>query len=265
VATESEVAVKSLPKRLKTMAGVSLADLESLSLRDRVESKAIAPVSVLPELVDALADDFDVLEHQGLRSQLYSNLYFDTEGLDCYVEHHNNKQPRYKLRYRSYVRSRVAFLEVKEKLNTGRTTKHRMQTDDSGLLTADESNLVFTTTGRNAESLQPVLLVDYTRITFASKAGDERVTLDLDLTFSGPANRTTFDSLLIFEVKQAELMRNSPAMTALRLCGLRPSSMSKYCVGVATCMETVKANRFKPLLGRLHGLQASDVDFKGPS
>lgn len=230
---------------------VTLAELEWLSLRDRVESKAIMPLALTPHLIRELSGEFLVLEHERSRSQLYRNLYFDTEDLDFYTDHHNKKLHRHKIRYRSYVDSDVSFLEVKQKLNTGRTVKHRTRVDDVGVVDDDQAALIREHTGHEPDLLAPVITIDYHRVTFAAWAGDERVTLDFGLTFSSDDRRLALDSMVIFEVKQAELMHHSPAMEALRRCGLHTTSMSKYCAGVASCVDAVKTNRFKPLLGRI--------------
>jgi len=244
-------------QKLGEFESLGLAELDALALQDRVETKSLASTTVLPQMLDELSKGFVILEHQGRRSQLYRNVYFDTQCFDFYTAHHNQKRHRCKVRYRSYVESDVSFLEIKEKLNTGRTIKHRMRTWNLDELSADEFSLIRDNTGHEPSRMSPVVTVEYDRLTFGARSNDERVTIDLGLTFSTGSTTTRLEDLMIFEVKQDRLRHHSPAMEALNRCGLHPTSMSKYCVAVATCIDTVKVNRFKPLLRRLTELQTT--------
>ena len=70
------------------------------------------------------------------------------------------------------------------------------------------------------DGLQAALRTDFDRVTLLG-AAQERVTLDVGLSFSGPGVDHALPGLCVVEVKQARLMARSPVMVALRACGAR--------------------------------------------
>ena len=52
-------------------------------------------------------------------------------------------------------------------------------------------------------------------------------------------------NLVIAELKQERVSRNSPFAAALKKRLIRPGSISKYCLGVALLKENAKRNAFK--------------------
>ena len=55
----------------------------------------------------------------------YKSLYYDTEDWKFYLDHHNGRVNRNKIRFREYVGSKLTFLEIKLKNNKGKTIKKR--------------------------------------------------------------------------------------------------------------------------------------------
>ena len=61
--------------------------------------------------------------------QDYRSLYYDTVDRQFFLDHHNERVNRYKVRFREYVNSGLSFLEVKCKNNKKKTIKNRIQVD----------------------------------------------------------------------------------------------------------------------------------------
>ena len=56
---------------------------------------------------------------------------------------------------------------------------------------------------------------------------------------------TKQNNIVIIEIKQEKLNRNSVFYNLMKENGVRPSSMSKYCIGTSLLNQNLKANRFK--------------------
>lgn len=236
---------------------IGLAELDAVSLLDRVDTKAVLSRSAVPRLLMALMEDYVVLEHEDTRCSSYSSLYFDQLNLQMFKQHHDGLLPRYKFRTRTYLDSGLTFFEVKRKSNQGRTVKSRVRIPArSDYLGSAESALVREHTGFEAHTFRPSVEVRYRRIMLTDRANTERVSLDLDLSFNGmgAGADVSFEPAAICEVKQARFNRASPALRALRDVGARTGSMSKYCIGVTMCRPDVRHNAIKPALRRLESV-----------
>ena len=105
----------------------ALKDINKLKLMDRVDSKFVVPVQLLPLLLQESQRQYSLLSINGVQRSNYSNVYFDTDGFNYYLMHHNGKLNRVKVRHRHYVDTATAFIELKFKNNKGRTLKTRIQ------------------------------------------------------------------------------------------------------------------------------------------
>lgn len=104
----------------------SLADQSSSALMDRVDTKYLIDAAELNQCLAELTAEYTVLEMNGCRGMAYDTLYFDTPGRQLYLDHHNGKLNRVKVRTRHYRATGERFLEVKVKTNKLRTSKQRM-------------------------------------------------------------------------------------------------------------------------------------------
>jgi hypothetical protein len=248
--------VGDLASQLDELDAVDLEQLDRAQLHDRVESKVILRTDHLPDAINALRDDYLVLQHLGDRVQGYSNTYFDSIELRNYHEHHNQLGRRLKLRYRTYENSDLTFFEVKRNVS-GRTLKERRRTLRPGVkLHADDAAFFAQRTGWDPHEVVPSLTVDYRRILLVKRDYSERVTIDLDIRFRSDRGATTPIGLAICEFKQPRLDRRSPAMAAM---SRRPQQFSKYCMGLASCDPTLRRNRFKKVFRSLETLGAQPV------
>lgn len=230
--------------KLEALEPISLDEMDNVKLMNRTDTKCIFSVDLLNQLLDEFSSHYRVLFHAGTRAAYYRTLYFDTPELKFYKDHHNGREKRFKLRIRNYVESNLNYLEIKHK-RYGRTDKKRIITEPfAGNFGVDEERFIY---GLLEERmvLKPVMWNNFHRITLVNKFLPERVTIDLDLTFEQGDKRVSFDRLIIGEIKQERVNYNSPILNLLKKSGVRPSGMSKYCLGIAVLQEGVKKNTFK--------------------
>lgn len=241
---------------LNRLQAVSLDELSKASLMDRTDTKFFFPAQALPELLELVGNHYGVLEMNGLRCIPYESLYFDTAGFDLYLQHHNGKGKRHKIRYRRYVNSNKTYFEIKLKTPQGRTIKNR--TTVPGIcvpLGQKAAHLLEQHTLLTPQDIEPVLWVWYYRITLMSLNFPERVTIDLGLHFINPLKQATWQNMCILEVKQNSANRHSVVVDTLKQLHIHPKSLSKYCIGVATTYPQLKHNQFKSKLLQIEKIE----------
>jgi len=236
--------------KLAPMTPISLDEMSHIRLMDRLDTKYVANASLLPRILDMMQDKFKVQTIDGVRVADYATQYFDTDPLDFFTMHQNGKLNRQKIRIRTYVDSKLSFLEIKNKNNKGRTSKKRVKTASSHVSTMDElgegkafleENSMFPTS-----MLRPVLENSFYRMTFVNKKETERITIDFDLSFKNYQTGIDreFDNLVVLELKQDGRER-SDFRHILHQLRIQPSSFSKYCMGTVLTNPNAKYNRFK--------------------
>ena len=236
---------------------ISLDEMDSVKLQKRVDTKYVFSSALLPALLQAMLPDYRLLHVQGTAGTAYRTLYLDTTDHRHFQDHHNTRTFRNKVRYREYIGSQLTYLEVKRKTGAGRTDKVRMRVPGiPEMPSADQVRFIHEATGRR-EELRPALWNHFTRFTFVNRRAPERLTMDLDLTFSDPAKHRSLGDIVVAELKQERADRDSPFVRLMKSHGIRPSSMSKYCVGMLMLGRPVKHNAFKELMLRLERLRRS--------
>lgn len=224
----------------------SLQEQEAVSLPDRTDSKFLMPMEILPLFLEALVDNHTLLEWGEDRLFTYENTYFDTAELKHYHDHHNGKRNRYKCRYRRYLETDTAYLELKLKSNKLRTVKNRIPWPP--VARQDESTL------KVENFTMPVLHVNYQRVSLWNRVTNERLTVDFGLKYSTAEGGEwiVLTDVFIAELKRFGKAHGSPFVREARSYGFQPGGFSKYCIGIClTHGSTVKRNRFKSLLGRI--------------
>ncbi len=230
---------------LTTFRPITLKEMDSVKLMDRTDTKFTFSSSQLCDVLSQIKDNYRILEIESKRKSVYKTLYYDTENLKLYLDHHNGHLNRYKIRHRTYVDSNTGFLEVKFKSNKARTIKERIKKVVTPMKW-DEDTMAFLNEKLpfNASSLKPVLWVNYKRITLVSNDLTERVTIDVDLEFISGDVVKKMDNLVIAEVKQDK--KNASAfLSHMKEKHIRVGSISKYCLGIALTKSYVKKNNFK--------------------
>lgn len=233
---------------------VTLEQMESVKLMNRIDTKFLANREQLLQILKSAQADYLAQEIDGKRIATYDTLYYDTADLQMYLRHHDRQLKRQKIRIRRYVDSNLMFLEVKNKTNTGRTKKKRreLQLSDFPLhlqeevhKTAELEQFFAKRSSFPPESLLPQERTQFQRITLVNKEYTERLTIDINLVWTNVrnGNSTTYDNLVVIELKQ-DGMIDSHMKHILRDLRIMPCKMSKYCMGVALTTPDIKKNRF---------------------
>lgn len=233
-----------------TFEPISLAEMDSVKLMNRIDTKFLIGAAQLPELLRMAQSQYRIVEIEGKRIIPYSTIYFDTDSSIMYMMHHNRKLNRYKIRMRSYIDSGITFLEIKWKNNKGRTSKKRIEIPaeqfDSMVMEEKEQLFVTAKTPFEPTSLLPQIQNYFKRITLVDKGLTERVTLDVELAYKKLSNGETknVDGLVIVEMKQDGAYKSHFRDYLNQLC-IHPGSISKYCLGMVLVNPLLKKNRFK--------------------
>lgn len=236
-----------IEKILVVYESISLQDVSRVELMDRVDRKFVMPVEQLPYLLHQLNDNYFVQEINHKRTAGYSTLYYDTPDFYFYHSHVNGKLNRTKVRTRRYDDVDIQFLEAKLKSNKGRTTKIRIKRESFNGM--DKEGVDFL--GKHIDfvdtnQLKPILTNKFSRMTLVNKAFNERITIDVDLSFKkyDRTKELLSPSLCIVEIKQNR-RGYSPIGLALRDMRIKRRGISKYCLGISQLFDEVKANRYK--------------------
>lgn len=231
---------------LNSFEPISLKEMDRVKLMDRTDRKYNFNISLLPELLKMVRDDYRALEVEGTRMSRYETLYYDTPEFDLFQNHHNGKMNRYKIRLRRYVETKLTFFEVKFKNNKGRVIKNRVKnTNAENSITDNSRQLLESVAGMTPESIEPKLWVNYNRVTLVNNKQEERITIDLDLEVKNNEAEADFTGLVIIEVKQAKV-HETPFVKCLKKMHIRKGGTSKYCLAVSKLIPDIKKNNFKP-------------------
>lgn len=226
------------------MDTISLSEMDNVKLMNRTDTKCIFSAEMLHTLLQKCASDYRVLFHASTSSAFYKTLYFDTPDLRFYKDHHNGREKRYKVRIRNYTESDLFFLEIKQK-RYGRTDKKRIKIEGfTDTLNPEQAGFLNEVTQTHYD-IKPVMWNNFHRITLINKNMPERVTIDTGLSFDYNGTKAENHQLVIGEIKQEKSNHRSPILNLLKKAGVRPSGMSKYCLGIALLNNQVKRNAFK--------------------
>ena len=225
-------------------------------LQARRDRKYLLPAGQVADvLLDAAAevDRLRALDIDGRRQFRYESLYFDTDDHISYLGAAHRRPQRFKVRTRTYLDTSTSMLEVKVRSPRGATVKHRhpYQMADRDRLTADGRAFVASIepVGEVVDGLRPALRTTYRRATVLCGDGAARATIDSALEWRSPAGAgTTLPGLALIETK------TSGAPCALDRVlwrhGVRPTTISKYCTGLAALHPELPANKWHRVLWR---------------
>ncbi len=237
----------------------SLAEVGRANLLNRVDTKYIVTPAVLAKVLAKHIDNYAILAVNEKVCLGYETIYFDTDDLAMYKEHHNGKNHRYKVRYRQYEETGDKFIEVKEKIKN-RTAKQRLRIDRFTYPIAKGLEcLVNDCTPYNPKQLEPKLTTKFKRITLINKKACERITIDLNISFSNEYDASySLGNCAIVEIKRDKEDIFSAFARSLKKQGVLPLAISKYCLGTIALNNKVKYNRFKPRLRKVEQLIAKE-------
>ena len=227
---------------------VSLTDLDRVELMNRIDLKFCFHIDQAPAIFEAIKNNYSALEIEGETIFNYYNTYFDTPDNQMYLNHHNGKLNRYKIRVRRYNQTNNSFLEIKFKNNKGRTIKKRVsRTDVNAPFDRSELDFISRITPFTGNELCPKIINTFKRITLVNNNFTERVTVDFAPGFKNPNNEVTLQNLVIVEIKQDKAGASALLAQTLRALKITNKGFSKYCIG-RSLIENIKKNNFKPFL-----------------
>jgi VTC domain len=258
---------------LSTYDPITLAWLQAKSeLMEREESKYLIHVKHLEQILNNLQDEYEILDIAWNREFTYENVYFDTDDYFFYHQHLNQDKSRTKIRTRKYVDSHLDFIEYKQKI--GKVIKKERITiweEDYGHTTPDTINFLESCFEKYYDQdkkfqLLPTLRNQYKRITLCHKTKKERVTIDMQISYSEPDTdkiSLSLPHLAIIECKHAE---KKPYFSELMKQQQIPevSLCSKYCLWAYYLGKTQKYSSFLPTIiyiDTLKNTQGVSVNF----
>lgn len=225
---------------------ISLDEIQSVRLMNRVDTKFAINSSLLSEILPSLISGYRILSVDGVTLSSYRTVYLDTSEADMYLLHHNRRKVRQKVRLREYIESGLRWFEVKLKDNHGRMDKKRVALHSlQEFKTSESTHLLESVTPYSVNELVPQLENSFRRITLVNKELTERVTIDMDIAF---LNLTTgmsaaLNGLVVVEVKQSGYAQ-SKIINELANRHVRKLNLSKYCIGMALTNSKLKHNNF---------------------
>jgi hypothetical protein len=237
---------------LESYDSITLEQMDSVKLLDRTDTKYVFNISKLEGILKELSDHYFVLFATGSRITRYESLYYDSEQLDLYKAHHNERSNRYKVRFRRYVNSDLKFFEIKFKNNKGRTIKNRVKVSSIHDGITDEAKSLLEKHTSFPFEIKPAIWVNYSRITLVSKDLSERLTFDMDIIVHNEEQKKYIDTLVIAELKQAKTSIRSVFTQTMLKQRIQAGSISKYCYGITQLNGTIRKNNFKPQLTTLN-------------
>ncbi len=231
---------------------ITLKQMDRVKLMNRVDTKFAFSIKQFQEILHELKDYYDILEIENTRTPFYESLYFDEADFKFFQDHHNGKTDRFKVRFRKYVESNLFFLEIKHKIK-GRTDKTRIQVESIPENLSDDHLAFINENIPELKNLEAKMWNSFHRITLVNKTANERLTLDYDLNFKWEEENIHLDNLVIAELKQESVKRNSVFYQLMKKHHIRPYRLSKYCIGSIELygQNYLKFNRFKKKLLQL--------------
>ena len=240
--------MNNLDSIISNFSPISLAEMDNVKLMSRTDTKFAFPINKLPLLLNSIIPYYNILTINGKTKQEYNSLYYDTDDRKFYLDHHNQRVNRNKIRFREYVGSNLTFLEVKTKNNKKRTIKKRIKVDSIPNELSDQHiEYIYNIIGEKI-NVHAKQRINFNRFTFVHKKNKERLTIDLDLQFKNKDNASDLKHVIIAEVKQERMSRSSDFMRIAKEMSILPVRLSKYCISTLKLNPTMKHNRFKKKL-----------------
>ena len=237
---------------------ISLDEMASIRLMNRIDSKYLANEEQLSRLLTLAQDDYMVQSIDGIRQSEYSTQYLDDRFNTMYLNHHNGRLTRQKVRIRTYVDTGDNFFEVKLKNNHGRTKKKRIHLTGADTYVQEGAAEFLEEHGMLSiplSDMMPKVANHFKRITLVNNARTERLTIDRYLSFHNVETGLDrfMENLVVIEVKR-DGNTYSPIQELLRELRIFPSGFSKYCIGMALTTPGIKRNMFNERIRKIEKL-----------
>ncbi len=226
---------------------ITLEQMSSIRLMNRTDTKFVTNKENLARLLELTQGQYYAQSIDGNKVANYMTTYWDTNEHLFYMEHHNKRAPRQKVRVRTYLDSGITFLEVKTKNNHGRTKKKRIEVAEHAMsYEGEKEEFVQGLVHRNLDGIHPTVRNIFHRITLVNYGKTERLTIDYDVQFLNYETgvETNVGPLVIIELKRDGNVF-SPVLSMLKRLRIKPSGFSKYCIGTVMTNRGLKHNLFK--------------------
>jgi len=223
---------------------ISLDKLSDYKLLNRIDTKYICHITLLPQILAFITNDFKIQTSGNDRIFSYESLYFDTPEMKTYFDHHQGKRLRYKIRFRKYLDTGDVFLEIKKKKNYNRTDKKRKEFVFDTQLNKSHLEFLSNYIEIPASGLNPAIWTNFNRITMAGKNHLERITIDTEIQFKQNNQSIILPDLVVIETKKEKAQQASPLSKILHDSQIKPYGFSKYIMGNIILNPTIKHNRF---------------------
>ncbi|MBI9054344.1 MAG: polyphosphate polymerase domain-containing protein [Bacteroidales bacterium] len=237
--------IGELEKTLQNFDPISLKQLSDYKLLNRIDTKYICNINSLPLILNNSHKDFRIQQINNDRIFNYESLYFDTPDLKTFFDHHQGKRLRYKIRFRKYVDTGNAFLEIKKKKNYIRTDKKRTELEFAPIISDEHLDFLKEHIQVPEAGFHPSIWTIFNRITLAGRDHLERITIDTNISFKDENSKTiNLPNMAIVEVKRNRTGDISPFTQILKDLRIRPFGISKYVLGNVLLSPDIKHNRF---------------------
>ena len=232
---------------LQHLEPITLEQMSSIRLMNRTDTKFVTSKDNLVRLLEMAQGKYYAQFNNDSRIANYMTTYWDTDNHRFFLEHHNGRAPRQKVRVRTYMDSDLTFLEVKTKNNHGRTKKKRVEVPSQEIeVQGTNGEFVEVLVHQGLNEMHPTVRNQFHRITLVNYGKTERLTIDYDVHFHNleTGNNANVGPLVIIELKRDGNVY-SPVLDILRVLRIKPSGFSKYCIGSVMTNRNLKRNIFK--------------------
>jgi VTC domain len=230
----------------------------------RLDRKYLLTPAAVDQVLMSTRDLWSAEIVAGLETQRYETEYFDTADLALFHAARGQRPSRAKVRVRHYLDTGDSFVEVKRRDARGQTTKEREPWSGS---MADARSFLQEALGSSVDpiddlvdGLLPTARTSYERRAYVLIHGG-RITVDRHLVV-GPHEALTAlladqgSELTIMETKSPD---QSPTKIDRHLWdqGVRPVSLSKYALAIASFRPDLPLNRWTSVANYLYPLAKS--------
>jgi hypothetical protein len=238
---------------------ISVEDLSAQAeLLRRFDTKFIVPVEILPQIYTSLPCTTKVLTVDNSHSTSYATHYYDSSDLHTYHDHLKQRRKRFKIRTRFYNEALNGYLEIKIKMPRGQTQKVRWALNVNDVASPlGESHLSLLNAALTDNSYTPLtndyhrtLMTTFSRTTLFDPESLERITIDEHLHASLKDSEINLGSThAIVEIKSSSQVGHTHRI--FTHLGIRPRSVSKYCVAMTALRPELGGAPWKSALHRL--------------
>jgi len=247
---------------LQHLEPITLEQMSSIRLMNRTDTKFVTSKENLARLLEMAQGKYYAQFNNDSKIANYMTTYWDTDEHRFFLEHHNGRAPRQKVRVRTYMDSQLTFLEVKTKNNHGRTKKKRVEVPSQEIeVQGANGEFVESLVHQGLTEMHPTVRNQFHRITLVNYDKTERLTIDYDVHFHNIETGKDAETgpLVIIELKRDGNVY-SPVLEILRVLRIKPSGFSKYCIGSVMTNKNLKQNIFKAKMVTLSKLANTQLN-----